>query len=261
MAISALLAFVIPILLYFYFSRKKGADSAPFLVGCAVMFLFALVLESAIHNVVLLRTEVGKTIQDSIWLYALYGGLMAGLFEETGRFLAFKTVLRKYNGKDVNALMYGAGHAGIEAVFLLGFTMISNIALSVMINRGMTSSITASLSGDALAQIEASLDALRSSPPTTFLIGLLERVIAIALQIALSVIVWFGAKHARSWYLFPAAILIHAVVDGVTAVFVKSQASNLLIYSVLAVMTLLTIGLAVLVWKKHVPKKPAASEG
>ena len=26
-------------------------------------------------------------------LYALYGGLMAGLFEETGRFLAFKTVL------------------------------------------------------------------------------------------------------------------------------------------------------------------------
>ena len=52
---------------------------------------------------------------------------MAGIFEETGRFLAFKTVLRKKQGKDINALMYGAGHGGFEAAALLGITMINNI--------------------------------------------------------------------------------------------------------------------------------------
>jgi uncharacterized membrane protein YhfC len=90
------------------------------------MLLFAFVLEQIVHSIVL-TSPAGTKIQGSIWLMALYGGLMAGLFEETGRFLAFKTILRSKRNNDANALMYGAGHGGFEAMMILGITMISNL--------------------------------------------------------------------------------------------------------------------------------------
>ena len=135
MAVSCVIGFGLPLAAFLYLRLKKKADVLPFFIGCAVMLLFALILEALVHRVILGSSAGGK-IQNNIWLYALYGGLMAGLFEETGRFLAFKTVLKKYQHRDVNALMYGAGHGGIEAVVLLGITMINNLTYSVIINAG-----------------------------------------------------------------------------------------------------------------------------
>lgn len=89
MAVSCLIGFAIPLGLFIYFRKKKGADVLPFFVGCAIMLVFALILESMVHRVVL-SSDIGSVIQGTIWLYALYGGAMAGLFEETGRFIAFK---------------------------------------------------------------------------------------------------------------------------------------------------------------------------
>ena len=88
------------------------------------MLLFAFILESGAHRIVL-SLPAGSVIKGSIWLYALYGGFMAGLFEETGRYLAFSFALKKYRAKNVNALMYGAGHGGFEAVVVVGLTMIN----------------------------------------------------------------------------------------------------------------------------------------
>ena len=168
--VSCILAFAIPIALMLYLRIKKHADILPFFIGCAVMLVFALILESIVHNIVL-NSASGRKILDNIWLYALYGGMMAGLFEETGRFIAFKTVLRKKNSNDANALMYGAGHGGFEAIVLLGFSMISNIAMAVMINRGNISAITGVLPEDALAQVQPVIDQLVSSSPYLFIAG------------------------------------------------------------------------------------------
>ena len=109
MAISCLFGFGLPIVLLLYFRKKFKADFMAFVVGGAVMFLFALVLEATVHQIIL-ATPAGKAVLSSAILYAVYGGFMAALFEETGRFLAMKTILRPYQKKDVNALMYGARH-------------------------------------------------------------------------------------------------------------------------------------------------------
>ena len=107
MAVSLVIAFGVPIALFIYFRKKKGADILPFFIGCAVMFVFAFVLEAYAHQAVF-ASEIGKKIQNNVFAYALYGGFMAGLFEETGRFLAFKTIKKKKLGNDANALMYGS---------------------------------------------------------------------------------------------------------------------------------------------------------
>ena len=147
MAAAALACVVIPLVLLFYY-KKKGAQVSPFFVGCGVFVLFALILESLMHNLVLKVLPVGEKIMNSTLLYALYGGLAAGVFEETGRFLAFKTVLKSKLDNDRNALMYGAGHGGVEAVLLLSATYVSYIAMGIMMNMGMVDKLTAGLTGD-----------------------------------------------------------------------------------------------------------------
>lgn len=248
MAISCVIGFAIPIVLLIYFRKKKGADILPFFIGCAVMLVFALLLESAVHRLVLF-SDIGKTIQNNIWLYALYGGLMAGIFEETGRFLAFKTVLRKKQGKDINALMYGAGHGGFEAAALLGITMINNIIYSVMVNSGNTAALTGTLSGDVLAQVEASIQALITTPSYQFLLGGVERIFAVILQLFLSVLVWFAVKKKGKGYLYTLAILIHFLVDALTVVLSGLGVNMIMIEIVIGILSVLTAFFAKKVWR------------
>ncbi len=73
----------------------------------------------------------GEALTGSVILYAVYGGLMAALFEETGRYIAMRFLVKPMDFP--NAFMYGAGHGGVEAMLLCGVASISNIA-SVMIN-------------------------------------------------------------------------------------------------------------------------------
>lgn len=250
MAISCGISFLLPIVLLLYFKIRKRADILPFIVGCAVMLLFAFVLEQIVHSIVL-GSDTGRKIIDSIWLYALYGGLMAGLFEETGRFLAFKTVLRGRRSNDANALMYGAGHGGFEMALLLGITMINNLIYSGLINSGNMEVLTGNVTGEALTQVEQSIRALIATPSYQFLLGSLERVFAVILQISFSVLVWFAAKKLSRILLYPAAILLHFVVDASTAVLARLGAPIAVIYTVLAVMTVIIAVFAKKVWNKY----------
>ena len=257
MAVSILIGFGLPLALFLYFRLKKKADILPFFIGCAVMVLFALVIEALVHKVVL-GSAVGEKIQNNVWLYGLYGGLMAGLFEETGRFLAFKTVLKKYQGKDVNALMYGAGHGGIEAAILLGMTMVNNLTYSVMINTGSSDTLLAPLTGELKAQVQSAIQALITTPSYQFLLGGVERIFAVALQIALSVLVWFAAKKSGKRWLFPAAIALHALVDAATVILAGNGVNLFLVEAVVGAFALLYVLIAKLVWKANAREEAPA---
>ena len=255
-ALSCLAAFGIPIALLLYFRIRKHADILPFFIGCAVMLVFALILESIVHNIVL-NSVPGQKIRENIWLYALYGGMMAGIFEESGRFIAFKTVLRKKNGKDANALMYGTGHGGFEAMVLLGLSMISNIVMAVMINSGSIGAVAGALPDDARAQLQPLIDQLVSSSPYLYLAGIVERIFAIALHIALSVLVWFAAKNRKKIWLWPAAILLHAAVDDITVIVMQYTSSIPVTEASIGLMTVITVLIAVKVWRSSaVPYVP-----
>ena len=255
MAIAGLIAFCIPVALFFYFRKKKHADILPFFIGMAVMFVFALFVESLVHQLVLNVLPVGKTIMGNIWLYALYGGLMAGLFEETGRFVAFKTILKKYRDRDIDALMYGAGHGGFEAAAVFGATMISNIVIAVMINSGLTSVLTQTATAETLPQIETMLDSLKTTAPYTYFIGLLERFFAIAAQLSLSVLVWFAAKESRKWFFYPLAILLHLFYDGILVIVAHYFTSYWIIYSALLIETAAVALITYACWKRNAKKE------
>lgn len=254
MGVSALVCAAIPIVLLIVF-RKKGADILPFFIGCAVFVVFALVIEGAI-NYAFSQSSAGKKLMENIWFYAIYGGLMAGLFEETGRFIAFKTVLKKKNGNDMNALMFGAGHGGIEAIMTVSLTYVSYIMLMMIYGSGFLESV---MPPEASEQIMPVLNEIIAMPSATFLIAIIERCLAIAGHIALSVLVWFGAKKKGQFLLYPLAILLHAFMDGALVIIVKSFDLPVIVTEgILALIVAPIIAIAVIVWKKN--RKKAQSE-
>lgn len=203
MALAGVFTVVLPLGLGIFFWRRTGGRWRFFCLGCVIFPVFALVLEQQAHGL-LLGGSLGPALQGNLWLYALYAGLMAGVFEECGRWLAFKLSLRWSRGPE-DALMYGAGHGGIEAVLLAGMTMVNNIVISLALNRG----------------------------------GLA----AVGLHIALSVLVYAAVRNRGKWYWFPAAILIHALVD-MAAVLTNALFSVVITEGTVALLTLGVIFLA-----------------
>lgn len=211
MILTLVICFCYPIGMAVYLRIKKKANILPFFIGCGIFILFALVLESIFHQLVLVKSgSFGKTITDNIWLYALYGGIAAGLFEETGRFISFRFLLNKKQ-KPSNALMYGAGHGGIEAIILVGFTYIGNLIVSFMINAGNVSTLFNG-SSNTNSIIESILP-LTTISPFVFLMGGIERLIAITLHICLSVFVYKAVTEVGKKFYYVIAILIHTFVN------------------------------------------------
>lgn len=231
MLLAMCMGCVIPVALYLYVRKRFSCGGLAFWVGCGAMFLFAFVLEQAVHYLVL-NGSMGPVVQSNIWRYGLYGGFMAGLFEETGRFVAFRTVLRKHWDRDENALMYGAGHGGFEAFWLLNIGMLNNLIFAVLINTGNDLLITENLSGADLEAVETAFVALSTTAPWTFLVSILERGAAVVAQLALSVLVWFAASRKGKGWLFPLAIVLHMMLDA-AAVIVNGMGAPLMLVELL----------------------------
>jgi len=214
MAVSAILAIGIPVCLFIVFRKKFNLKVIPMLFGIAGFVVFALVLEAIVHRIV-----IGRFISPSTpALYVIYAAFMAGIFEESARFIAFKILKRKYEGIGT-ALSYGIGHGGIESILLAGLAMISSIATSIIINTGNIEIITGKLQGDALAVANYQLQALIATAPYMFLVGGFERVMAMAVQLSLSVAVFYSVFGKNKLWLYPLAILFHAIVDIPAVIF------------------------------------------
>lgn len=222
MAADAVLGIAIPVCLSIYLVRKHRARLSTILIGAGTFILFALVLESIMHQLVL-KGPLGASILDNTLLYAIYGGLAAGVFEETGRFLSMKFLMKKEPSTPLPGVAYGIGHGGVEMLIIFGITMINNLVTSALINSGQTDALFSKVPDEAAAQLQAQLDQLQTIGAGTLLIGLWERLSALVLHLGLSLLVWIGIRRGGKWlWLFPAAIVIHALVDTGAVLLQKS---------------------------------------
>ena len=220
--LDLILGFAVPVCLAWWMIKKYKVRLSTILIGAATFIVFALVLEALVHRLVL-GGSLGATIQGKTLYYALYGGLMAGLFEETGRFLSMKFLMKKEPTTALPGLAYGAGHGGVEMLILFGISMISNLAMAVMVNAGQLETIVAQTPADAQEQVRAAAVKLAELRAGDLLLGLWERISALILHLSLSVLVWAAVRKGGKWlWLFPAAILLHAGVDAQAVILSKS---------------------------------------
>ena len=250
MGITAVICIAVPLGLMIYLKKAYNAETKAFPIGCAVFFIFVMVLESQVHQL-LQGAAFGRVISGSPLYYAIYGGLMAGLFEEIGRYTAFRTVLKNSLGNDANALMYGAGHGGFEAFAIVGLTMINNMSVAIMINKSGIDAFTAGLEGEVLEQTTAQLAQLAELPPWMFLLSAVERLSAIALHMGLSVMVWFAFKKGgKAMKFFPLAVLAHASVDAITVLLSREGVNTIFLEVLIALLSAAVALYAARIWKQ-----------
>jgi uncharacterized membrane protein YhfC len=205
--IATVVCFLFPPVFAVWFKIKHKISLKPVFLGVAVFILFVLILEQMMHVFVLRNGLITNPV-----IFAIYGALAAGVFEEGGRFIAYTTLL-KDKGEWKDGIAYGIGHGGIETIIIGGFSYLSNLTYSNLINSGMFESVFGTdLPEDQLAQINELKQALLELSGTTVMIGTLERVFAFGLQLALSLIVLYAVRKQRYIYVL-AAVLIHALID------------------------------------------------
>ena len=108
-------------------------------------------------------------------------------------------------------------------LILFGISMISNLAVSAMINAGQADLLTAKVPEEQLSQVQAQFAALQGLGVGSIALGFWERISALVLQLGLSMLVWTAVRRGGKWlWLFPAAILLHALVDALAVILSKA---------------------------------------
>lgn len=244
MAVTGIIAVMLPFIFMLVLSRKFKVRWLPLILGIAVFILFALILEQLMHLFVLKPQPDGSIalISNAPWLYVLYGVFAAGIFEETGRLLAFLITKRHYKDID-SAVSYGIGHGGIEAAAIVGLGMLNGIIFAVLLNSGSESLNALPIPKE---------DLIASQPWYMYAIAIGERILAMSLHIGLSIIVFASVMMKRKWWLFPAAIILHALANTTAAMMQAGLLTNIyLMYSGLIIMTIATITIAVRLVKEY----------
>ena len=150
-------------------------------------------------------------------LMALVTGLSAGVCEELARYLVLRFWRREARSW-AQGVAFGAGHGGVESI-LTGLLVLATFAQMIAL-RGMDPS-TLGLSGEMLEQAQAQVDAFWAISWYLPLLGGLERVFAITIQIGLSLLVVRALTHRNLGWL-GVAVLGHALVDGVAVGLARS---------------------------------------
>ena len=213
MVVSLILCVAAPVALCVLLKRKTGAKLSDMLLGAVTFVIFAMFLEQMLH--LAMSAVFGEKLTGNLWLSALYGGAAAAVFEEFGRLVAMKYFLGSQLEKE-NALMYGVGHGGVEALFVGGLTCVSNLATVSMVNGGKLESALAGLDEAARATSLETISQLWTLPAYLFYMVGVERLIAFALQICLSYLVYRAVRYHRRGF-FLAAMGIHFAVDALAA--------------------------------------------
>lgn len=207
MAVSLLISIGLPVVLTIWVMKKYRPGFWAVASGMIVFFVLQVLIRIPLMQV-FAASEAGKVfIENNMLLYVVIAALTAGIFEEFGRYFAFKVMLKNRRGYG-HGLACGIGHGGIEAIVLIGLAYVSNILIGVMINSGGL----AEMSGAEAAMLQPTVSALMGTAPINFLMGGIERVFAICFHIAMSILVLYGVRKRNIAYTL-LAVLLHGLVD------------------------------------------------
>jgi len=191
--VSGLLEILIPIAVGFYIIRRFGTSWKNWFSG-ALMFTVSLIripLNLYMTQLILAGTFTPLTSS----LIVLVPSLTAGIFEEAARYIGFKLLIKDNTYE--KGLTYGAGHGGIESIMLVGLNVLS---------------VGAILLTNPEVLPPEQLTSILATPVYLPLVGVYERIMAITIQISLSIVVLESIRKSNKGYLI-AAIGLHSLLN------------------------------------------------
>lgn len=218
--LNAGLMLVLPLALGAILARRLQLKWRLFAAGAGT-FLFSQLLHLPFNQFLLLpgleTAGIGPAGGVGIQLqYALAVGLSAGLFEEVSRFIVLRFGLKSARSWR-EALMYGAGHGGVEAILVGGVVL---VALLQVLAYSAPDAL-ATLSPDQQQLAASQIEAYWAVPWYEALLGVVERIFAMCFHISAAVLVMQVFTRRRWWWLV-LAVIWHTILDA-AAVFAMLQ--------------------------------------
>ena len=253
---TLIVCLVLPVVLLILFVRKYKQEKIfpAWLLGAAGFFVTQMLIRVPILTILQTQDWFIVFSRKNLFLYAFSLAFTAGLFELAGRFVVAKLMVKDLTFR--RSLAVGLGHGGIEAMLLVGMTYINNLIYIVMINTGTFDSIIAEVAaaGTAVPQLEATLAQLEmirtqltTYPASMFLLGALERILAMICHAGMSMIVCYGVATKKLLPCLLTCLGIHTLIDltagiSLLANTVLSQtAVYVVIYLILAAVAALSL--------------------
>ena len=222
LVITVILMIAIPVAFFICWRRKHAEQTnISWLIAGAIGFIVsARVLELGVHYVcIIANNPLSRFINGNTAAFVLYGIIMAGVFEECGRYIVLKTIMKKNRTRE-NAVLYGIGHGGIEILAILLPTMITYLVIAVLFSQGDVEHALSSLkiTEETAAAALPSIQAAAAFDYAMMAMNVIERLLAMLLHIGLTVIVYYGVIKAKKAYL-PMAVLLHMLMNTFPALY------------------------------------------
>jgi uncharacterized membrane protein YhfC len=201
-----------PVVLAIVARRQLKIGWRYFGYGALIFFLFQLVtrlpLVQVVQGAIAPQLATSQTLAIA-WLAVL--SLTAGLFEEIGRYVGYRWLMKRETKTWRKAVMYGLGHGGIESMLLVA-------VLSLI---GLVSLVTLSATGleavpeEQRAAVQQQLQAVSALPAWSPLLGAWERLWTVPVHVAFSVLVLNVFQRRRIVWL-GIAIVAHTLFNFVS---------------------------------------------
>jgi uncharacterized membrane protein YhfC len=201
------LMLVFPVLLGWWIRRRYGPGWGIFVAG-ALTFIASQVVHLPLNWALGLLGGGRGVATWPLVPMALVAGLSAALCEEGARWVVLTFFLKRVRTW-APGLQYGAGHGGGEAII---FGLLVLVNLVTMLVLPSMQQMFAALPPETAELVRYGASAYWATPWYMPIVGGMERVFAITLQIAMALLVVRSVAERQVKYLL-AAIGIHAAVD------------------------------------------------
>jgi uncharacterized membrane protein YhfC len=254
------IAFVVlyPVVLLVLVRRRLRVGVRYAACGALVFLLFQIL--TRIPLIELVQQALGPALERSRalligWLVAVTAS--AALFEETGRYVAFRWLLRREaspsgGGWWARAVMYGIGHGGLESIGIGGLALASLLGLLVLTDGGLDA-----LPVEQRAVAAEQLARITAAPAWLPLLSAWERLWVLPVQIALSVLVLQVFRRGALRWLW-LAMLAHTLVNLLAVGALQLLGPERLVVQVGVALLVAGFGLAALwiTWRLRDPSTP-----
>jgi uncharacterized membrane protein YhfC len=214
--LAALGMILLPVIAGFFAARKfrlSFKDFGKLFIAGALTFIAAQILHVplvfGLTN--LFSNDLIPSPNESIMLIfnAILLGLLAGIFEETARYILFKWI-RKSSDTWHNGIVIGLGHGGVEAI-LIGIIAFATL-MQMTAMKSMTDFSSLNIPVEQVEFLKTQIESYWSQSSAVPYAGLMERMSAMSLHVGLSIFVLLSVvTNQKRWFWL--ALLWHAFVD------------------------------------------------
>lgn len=238
MVVTLVLSTMVPIAGAIIVARRWKNVSGAVIAGALTFFSMQMVLRIPLLQILLPRFGWFKALSARPLAFLVFLSFSAALFEETGRFLAFRLLLKDRLVYQ-SGIAFGIGHGGIEAILLVGTTYVNNLVFSFMLNAGtLEAFLEGKLDPATISYIGISL---ANTLPSSFLAAGVERVLTLVFHIALSVLILEGLVRGRACRLYLAALCVHGGINLLVSLVARATGSIWLTELLLAAVAMISL--------------------